>query len=1308
MQPTNIGDYSSQLADPELRKVITALEEVRTEPVPEDARRGVTAAVGRGFWRLLGATETETPIKKTARLIKDVVRLEKRSLELGSPVTGLSRERALLRHVEALATAESLIAAKIALMASLKALAAKHKEETQFEALQRNITTLESSYSLTGRNIKERTEEYSASKEVFERIMVEIIKPPRDQVVVKMPHVQRPQLTLAASTALEQASLKVKHQEAVVQVIQQTLETQQHPDTGEALTPAHLIKLQTHLVEAEGRLATAQLEHVKLEMSEMEKALSPLINEKELIEQDLNEVEMGIRQPHEASYRNHAELIAALDRRISDMRAPRAALNIRLATAERLVKTGALRKATAEVDETMAMRSETVTKKRQQINRIDAIQDKDQQGRELTDSQQREIRIVRQTLDLDCLRYDYPHIQAKRREVEGLLEAIEVSIATLKQKADFPGLPTESRAAYLAEIARLQEEGNQVRDTLEPWKTWQHWLEEEIGRVKASLKADKDVAQLMDSTVGVDTTGLMRRIGSYLSIAIDESLAVSVSDGTRVDTYHKWMDSEWGPLLVDFSFQADPIKRKAEEAGSQQEFQEFAKQVGEKRDELNQLKAEISAYQLAYREAEKAQASPDLAKRQTAAKLKEDITGKLETLHAGVQVQEISLRAAYMKRMVNSIGARMVMDKQLAQEILLMEDTMSQQGADISKLTSQREALRQRRNQLKQECTILEAAYQQQMAKYECIQRPQIYVFREIVQADGVAQKVMAVGGAVSKAFFGADYVAPQQFKMQLEAARLGYHWKTGLAQLGTIRSESMAGGIANLATEFLRWADDHPVAAQAMAADIALTISALGRGDLADTLLTTIRARLYTRAALGELGLDVMAEPPLTEKDFLFLAIADIAKHGPLAATVPNAAQAFATSFLSGAGLVGAGTRAAATIAVGYAGNRMIQRFVQETDPAVLQPLNIMLSVARGAPANAVMQEQSALISLRIAGNARRAMKNPKGVWLGVRRAFSDLRKTLRRSKGWEFAARFATNILLPAAGVTVAVGLVASAIVFSGGAVAIVLAIGWGMLVLSGASMAPPLSNLLWNWIWPNTTMDLERDNARELLKADGTDPYTSRIRVDVDNYLGDLRLRSLLPRWSLPRPQIQTLLTTTMVGEPAEPIGSRRKRLQKDFQEALEENMRITLKTHGTTLLRPAEVIQIFQSTLASFRLYEKCRRACEGVSYWSKTELADSMQSMILSDFFTRRGDGRSGWMIAYLDAAFIEDFVTKVAMYKTPEQFQAAEAQARASSTKSGRLLDENVDSDLASRVPLAGPLRRQNSDPVLPIAAAVS
>lgn len=1308
MQPANIGEYCNQLTEPQLRTVIQALDEVRTEPVPEDPGTGIAAALGRGFWRIVGATETETQAKKTARLIKNVVRLEKQSQELQTPIDGLSRDQALLRRVKALAADESLVAAKIALIASLKVLAAEHQNHSTFNTLQSIITELESSYSLAGRRIKELTTEYSASKEVFGRIMDQIVKPPRGTTVVKMPDMERPQLTLAASTTLEQAALKVKHHEAVVRVIQKTIRDRQHLDTGEALTPAHIIKLCTHLVEAEGQLATAQLEHVKLELSEMDKALTPLFSEKDLITQDLREVESDIRQPHEAVFQSHAALIAGLDRRIAVIRAPRATLFIRLADAERLVKTSALRKATAEVNETMAMRAETIAKKLEQIHHIDAIQDKDRSGRELTDSQQREVRIVRQTLNLDCLRHEYPLFQAKRREMEGLLEAMKASIATLKQKADFPGMPTDFRETYLTEIARLQEEGSQVRDALEICKTWQHWLEEEIGRVKASLKADKDVAQLMGSTVGVDITGLMRRMGSYLSIAIDESLAPSVSDGARVDTYHKWMDSEWGPLLVDFSFQTNPTKRRAEEAGSQQEFQEFAKQVGQKRDQLSQLKAEISAYQLAYKEAEKAEASADLGKRQKAAKLKEEITAKLEALQAGVQGQEISLRAAYMKRMVNSIGARMVLDKQLAQEILLIEDTMKRHGADKPKLTSQRDGLIQRREQLKQECTVIESAYQRQMAKYECIQRPQIYVFREIVQAEGAAQQVMAIGGAVSKAFFGADYVPPQQFKMQLEAARLGYHWKTGLAKLGAIKSESFAGGIANLATEFLRWADDHPLAAQAMAADIALTISALGRGDLANTLLTTIRARLYTRAALGELGRDVMVEPPLTEKDFLFLAIADIAKHGPLAATVPNAAQAFATSFLSGAGVLGAGARAAATIAIGYAGNHAIQQFVQETDPAVLQPLNIMLSVARGDSAQNIIQEQSALISLRVAGNARLAMKNPKGVWLGVRRIFSDLRKTLKRSKGWEFAARFTTNILVPAAGVAVAVGLVASAVVFSGGAFAIFLAIGWGLLALSGASMVPPLSNLLWNWLWPNTTVDLERDNARELLKANGTDLYSQQIRSSVDQYLGDLRSRSLLPRWSLPRQRIQTLLTQTMVGDPSESIGSLRQRLQKQFQEALEDKMRIALTTHGTTPLRPAEVIQIFQTTLASFKLQEECRKACAGIAYWNRAELADSMQSMILADFFTSRGDGQSGWMIAHLDSAFIEDFITKVAKYKTPEQFQAAQAQASEQSATAELGVHADINRYLAERVPPPSPMIRQLSDPVLPIAAEVS
>lgn len=641
----------------------------------------------------------------------------------------------------------------------------------------------------------------------------------------------------------------------------------------------------------------------------------------------------------------------------------------------------------------------------------------------------------------------------------------------------------------------------------------------------------------------------------------------------------------------------------------------------------------------------------------------EDLTQLGNALYSKIRKAEIRFHTRVMQKITAETTRRNGCIDALE---LKMTAERNAQEPDYDKLGQYSHQISEHRNAL---AALNKGFHEHQMVKYRAIRPPSDALLQDLREAEGVAQKSVALLKIAASPVLPAEYTSPEQLEVYQAFAAAGYTYEKGIDQVLNTKGENAPQLLFQLVTDFVNWADKRPVLASRLVEHVAMSIQMAGNQNALNTLLAGAKVKMFAQATLGEIGRDVWPLPTVTEDEFKYMALAELFKDAPkFDALVKGASAAWGAYWVSGIpAALAAGLMAGSST---FVKDRAIVNFVNETSPNQLRALNIILQVAQGESASTIMAEQRTLSTWQIAGNTRLAIQHPNSFRQSLTRRFKNTYRVLREAKGWNLAGRIFTSVILPSVLVAGSVAVVTAAIVTTGGLAAILIALGWAALGISGAIALPPILDGFWNFQDPKPLEKLEKHNAEEMLAAN----KTLRIRLvnQRDQFLGRLTAAGMLPNVTVERGEFEDIVE--VMKNPGNPI----KQLQDSFKEALSLEI-ANRRGLQQPPLDPEDVIAAFNKVYKDHGMRDKCKAIAVAMDNHNEIWV-DHIEAQVLAPLFQKNkrqvsalsklmeDDSQAGAMINWLDHGFQNAFLNTVASYQTPEQamrsIKAKAAEAR--------------------------------------------
>lgn len=399
-----------------------------------------------------------------------------------------------------------------------------------------------------------------------------------------------------------------------------------------------------------------------------------------------------------------------------------------------------------------------------------------------------------------------------------------------------------------------------------------------------------------------------------------------------------------------------------------------------------------------------------------------------------------------------------------------LADTQIQLQAQITSINGEMEKLDQtialaQKNIAKTQKVLatLREGFEEQLAAYQGLTPPK-RPLGELLAKAGITQ----LKAVISLGYVNEFYVSPEQFRYKFQLAEVGYQPGIGEAKLWCEEQTKKVGtGPAQIEAEllarvdsFFKFAEIHPELAQAILADLAISMAVAGGENVMSQLTSGIRWRATAKAALGDLGRERQIAPPkLTPDEMQWIYFAEWSRGLSSTVNMSKAAITAATTTASWAPFVGMlcvvpGALAGATSYIWSSlQSDTARNLTHSVSEESLRQTHSMLMSATHTMAEIALQEQR-LDSLETLSKYKNIYLRPLGVVTGLMTRATQYLTSIRVSRGAERLFRIAAPMAL-VGGVIAGAGVVglgvAGMILGPAGAV-----IGIGAAVAAGIALA------------------------------------------------------------------------------------------------------------------------------------------------------------------------------------------------------------------------------------------------------------
>ena len=692
--------------------------------------------------------------------------------------------------------------------------------------------------------------------------------------------------------------------------------------------------------------------------------------------------------------------------------------------------------------------------------------------------------------------------------------------------------------------------------------------------------------------------GLMSYLANFLS-------------GERPEnTVMTWSDSLWGPLLL----------RDADFAAKMNVLDNSLLDAEKKRNSLEKELSEISGELQAERSPEERNT---MQSRQTAA-LKEHRIG-LQNVR-DLQVQKHAMTLERIIAVTTELAQRRKMVTQrlgrIQQSITdLEEDVEQSEGIALRnhslKLVIEKQRLMKRRRELstlEPSLTSLKKAFEHEMAAYTSYPNPQL-TLKELLakQAWDITKEAASLG------YLKSVNRSPGEFRLDWEAASLGFEWKNGLQDFSETNTD-LVPLLESLVGQFLKFAQDHPSAAEALVADIAVTMSLIGDESLVNTLTQGVHSRLLLQGANRGIGLTVPKEPPLKEEDMKWVALAKAGRYFPLAAIGLKAGEEMVNG-LERAGVMGGLFGSIWGAAKGSSQATLAEKITKNTSSEYLNALDITSRVLLRDPLASVLASRQRVIAIQVAGEVSKVYRQPVQFLEGLARTMERTVREYQQSEPTEKRMRFGAIVGVPAAGAL----LSATGLVVGLGLIPV------GFLALTTIVIAPFLSVKAINTIFPDTATKVKEEEVKNWFAAHPE--ITAKYTEQEEEILKGLQVSGAIPTVAPEAP------SAAMGG------GNDLEVLKTEVLKQLTDQLNGAMKTRGQ--LQVQELLSLFLNT--SYDIVDEEVRK-------TRHALTQSTLQRYLRDWV--RLELYENWLKPKVQAAALQEFETMVAHYGSPEEYAA--------------------------------------------------
>lgn len=429
------------------------------------------------------------------------------------------------------------------------------------------------------------------------------------------------------------------------------------------------------------------------------------------------------------------------------------------------------------------------------------------------------------------------------------------------------------------------------------------------------------------------------------------------------------------------------------------------------------------------------------------------------------------------------------LNNELAEIKLLLYHTLLQRHIDVIaekvKMRKLETISLTQRNQLTFEIGLLNKKYDSLFAKYKAIKPPE----KSFLQSTGKSF-LDTVKSILTLGYFGGRLSSAAELERKKWDADSGYDITEGLKKflsgLTIQEGETWRDVLKRKIQGFMDWSDKHPELATKLAGDIALTCSIISDQTFLDNFTKTMEGKAYSEAFLRGWKIIPEEEPPATEEDFEYRALADLVRCAPVMTTI------FKTFLKEKPSLFDFATAVAGAITI-----QSVQRFIPSDYSHYVAGFT---EFVRGKSFQEVMENQRNIQLFQIGGMAKQLVFDPKNLGRQLLMGIKIWTKTLSASRGVEKIGRIATQILFPivAVAATVSFGILS----LLGGPVTWVTAAAVGpMLLTSFFGTAKKIDNF-WNTVFRTN------DDVYARVKKEMTGQLTKEELLEGENIKKDLQ--------------------------------------------------------------------------------------------------------------------------------------------------------------------------------------------------------
>ncbi len=871
-----------------------------------------------------------------------------------------------------------------------------------------------------------------------------------------------------------------------------------------------------------------------------------------------------------------------------------------------------------------------------------------------------ELKTIEQTIKTGVL----PEIHYVLNEEELLdmkLLLIDRKIALLKQKIKF----------------NFFEEGESIET-----------IQDQIQRLEIQKVARRDLNQVLLQK----TTAAQKYLGKLMSVGIDAAARVyGRVMGLSDDVAYGWEEKDWGRLLLVGSLQEETVTEKIDH--------NFKQSINTLKKQAKELDGAIKMMLSEEKELKDRIENPGLRGGGSLESLKtqyEALAKALTSARDHRQRIRIDIRAAFLEKLIEGVGEREKkrndlhvsiehkleslekLTRLIEQRELEWEAMSAEEQSVFKKIVAQKETaaqeirqMSQESERLRQEVVTLKDGYREQIKKYKKLDRPEQSLLDQLASFGEETVINFITLGYVNK-----SYREPKDFELDMQFAEHGYNWFDGLKLFLKTDGSDIPAFLTEQVHQFLTFADDHPNIAIELAGDIALTVSLLGDESTLETLTNGMRSRVYTRAALGQMGRDIEPRLPMDREKYeeiaKWKALGDLVRYGPLMAKMPKVALAAVEGVREG-NIIKTVTNPLVTALMegGKAGAiQTASKLLRPTDE--IAAIGV-LSALSGASMHEILAEQRNIALLTTAGEGRRFLFKPQFLMKGIARVLKNQYEAFKEASFIEKAVRVGAVVVAPPAIAAAGVGVAIAVANPLGVAAAVTIAIvGLGLALLIPTAFItfanrfiPPMRR----------TMERARRNQARVVARQ----YREKLVDERKTYMIKLREKGLIFDTTLPSlDDVTWCFTEEQAKQCEKALESCEASLVKKMNQKVEDFQK------RNTLIQPKDVSEIF-STYAGYVnlkkdidaiITEETKESTPPLSKRQKNELA-LVSLKIMSQNLQEK------WLISKLDDAFENSMVSIILKSDSPEQYQQeAEARIREKKAEVKKDLEDKLEATL--------------------------